>query len=54
MDLQKWWSSQTSEKKAQIDRRARRLDPNADLVGKHDARYSNQDQQGNDRRRRGQ
>jgi hypothetical protein len=53
MDLQEWWNSQTSKKKAQIDRRARYLDPNADLVGRNDARYSSQDQQGNDRRRRG-
>ena len=38
MDLQKWWASLTPQQKAEVDRRARVLDPNADL-GKHDTRH---------------
>jgi len=30
----------TPAERESLDRRARALDPNADLVGKHDARYS--------------
>ena len=35
MNLQEWWDSQSSEQKAAIDKRARVLDVEKDLGGKH-------------------
>jgi hypothetical protein len=42
MDLQQWWASLTPKQRAEIEQRAQHLKPNADLAGKHDARYGSQ------------
>jgi hypothetical protein len=38
MNLEKWWATQSPEKKKEIDQRATRLDPNTDLYGRSKAR----------------